>query len=55
MKCKTDYMLNLSESASSSRSHQTWDQKVPGQNWAGQPGQHRHVQEAPLPGGNNVA
>lgn len=34
------------------RSHKTWGEKVSGKNWPGQPGQHRHVQETSLPGGN---
>lgn len=38
----------------STRSHQTWGQKVPSENWPGQPDQHRHVQETPLPGGNKT-
>lgn len=36
------------------RSHQTWGQKVPSENRPGQPCQHRHVQETPLPGGKTV-
>lgn len=35
----------------STRCHQTWGEKVSSKNWPGQPGQHCHVQEAPLPGG----
>lgn len=36
------------------RSHQTWSQKVSSKDWTGQPGQHRHVQEARLPGGERI-
>lgn len=35
----------------STRGHQTWGEKVSSKNWPGQPGQHHHVQETPLPGG----
>lgn len=40
---------------SSIRSHQTRGQKVPSKDRAGEPGQHHHVQEAPLPRGNQIS
>lgn len=36
------------------RNQQTWSQKVSGENWPEQRGQHRHVQETALPGGTTV-